>query len=696
MRTAPRVSFDIGGTFADVVAMTPDGALRTYKLLSLPEQVAGDVRDRLLDVMGASGAGELESLVHGTTICSNALLEGKGARTGLLTTTGFRDELEMHRQARPGIYDFLWQRRPPLIPRRLRREVNERVTGAGEVFRPLDLDDARAALLALQVQDIEALAICFINAFANPAHEREVADLARELLPDAALSVSHEVLPEIREYERTSTTAVNAYLMPVVERYIGGLEQTLGGYCSRGLRIVQSNGGLTTAEQARRFPVRLVESGPAAGVLACAVLCREVGLDRAVSFDMGGTTVKACLIEDGAPVEKTELEVGGEANASARYSRGAGYAISVPSLDIVEAGAGGGSIAWIDDGGTLRVGPHSAGAAPGPVCYGRGATEPTITDANVAIGFMNPTAIAGGSVPIDRPAALTAFERALCPRLDLPPLAAAHGVHTVANAAMTRAIRAVTTERGRNPRDYTLVAFGGSGPVHAAGLAEALDMRRVYVPLYPGLFSALGLLLADLRYDHVRSVPGRLDALGADDLLARFETIAADIGEEMRQDNIDAATVRFERYLDLRYQRQTSELTIAVPDDVTAETLVASLTERFHAAHELSYGYRSADEAIAVVSLRLKATAPARAISFGDAAAAFRRDPGNATESTREAYFGPDHGTLATRIITRAGLIDRSCEGPVVIEAFDTTVVVPPGWRARLDDYASIVLEREP
>ena len=696
MSRALRFSFDIGGTFADVVAMTADGSLRTFKMLSVPDQIAGDIRDRLTEVMAEAGDGHVESLVHGTTICSNALLEGTGAVTGLIATEGFRDELEMRRQARPGVYDFLWQRRAPLISRRRRQEVAERIAATGAVFRAIDLEDARRALLTLKAQQVEALAICFINAFVNPAHEQAVVALARDLLPDVAISVSHEVLPEIREYERTSTTAVNAYLMPVVERYIGGLEQQLGGYCPQGLRIVQSNGGLTTAAQARRYPVRLVESGPAAGVLACAVLCREVKLDRAVSFDMGGTTVKACLIEDGVPVEKTEMEVGGDANASARYSRGAGYAISAPSLDIVEAGAGGGSIAWIDASGALRVGPRSAGAEPGPVCYGRGGTEPTITDANVLVGYMNPDAIAGGSVPIDRAAALAAFEQALCPRLGLEALQAAHGVHTVANAAMTRAIRAVTTERGRDPREYALVAFGGSGPVHAAGLADSLGMSQVYVPLYPGLFSALGLLLADLRYDRVQSIPGRLDALEASDLLATFDVIAEEMREQMRRENIDPGPVAFARYLDLRYLRQTSELTIALPEGAAAGGMANAMAARFHDAHELAYGYCSRDEPVAVVNLRLKATAPARAIRFADAAAAFHREVWTGEEATRSAYFGPKLGAMPSAILSRGSLADGPRAGPAVIEEFDTTVVVPPGWRARLDEFASIVLEKQP
>jgi N-methylhydantoinase A len=381
MEGAPRVAFDIGGTFTDIVLVTAEGRLLTYKILSIPDKIGQDVGRCISDALNQSGHKQLASLVHGTTIGSNALLEGKGALTGLITTRGFRDELEMRRLARPGVYDFFWERTPPLVPRRRRKEVNERVMADGKVFTPLDLDETRQALLSLKDQGVEAIAICFINSYANPAHENEAAALARELVPDAMLCTSYEVLPEFREYERTSTTCVNACLMPVVNRYLDSLEGELKQYSST-LRIMQSNGGVMTTDHARRRPIYLVESGPAAGVLAAAALTREAGIERAVSFDMGGTTVKACLIEGSAPVEKTEAEVGGEANISTRYSRGAGYALSVPALDIVEAGAGGGSIAWVDERGALRVGPTSAGAVPGPVCYGRGGKDPTITDAN--------------------------------------------------------------------------------------------------------------------------------------------------------------------------------------------------------------------------------------------------------------------------------------------------------------------------
>jgi N-methylhydantoinase A len=694
MEGAPRVAFDIGGTFTDIVVVTAEGRLLTYKILSIPDKIGQDVGRCIGDALNQSGHKQLASLVHGTTIGSNALLEGKGALTGLITTRGFRDELEMRRLARPGVYDFFWERTPPLVPRRRRKEVNERVMADGKVFTPLDLDETRQALLSLKDQGVEAIAICFINSYANPAHENEAAALARELVPDAMLCTSYEVLPEFREYERTSTTCVNACLMPVVNRYLDSLEGELKQYSST-LRIMQSNGGVMTTEHARRRPIYLVESGPAAGVLAAAALTREAGIERAVSFDMGGTTVKACLIEGSAPVEKTEAEVGGEANISTRYSRGAGYALSVPALDIVEAGAGGGSIAWVDERGALRVGPTSAGAVPGPVCYGRGGKDPTITDANVVLGYMNPLSIAGGSVPIDRDAAISVLENALCPRLNLSTLDTAYGIYQVANAAMMRAIRAVTTERGRDPREYTLIAFGGAGPIHAADLASSLGITKVYIPLFPGLFSALGLLLADLRYDYVQSIPGLLDALNARELLEKYDALASHVHDEVSREHIDPQSVRLERFLDLRYQRQTSELTVPVPDGIPASILPAALAERFHAEHERTYGYRRSNESIAVVNLRLKALAPAHSVTFAELGESFLKaaDTAGADETWRNAFFGAKTGELRTRILPRSSLLRGARGGPLVLEEFDTTVVVPPGWNASIDKYGNIVLE---
>ncbi len=513
--------------------------------------------------------------------------------------------------------------------------------------------------------------------------------------PETMISVSHEVLPEIREYERMSTTCINAYLMPVVNRYLNSLERELGGY-ARGLRIMQSNGGVMTADHARRHPVQLIESGPAAGALAAAALTRRIGIEQAVAFDMGGTTVKACLIERSTPVEKNEMEVGGAANASARYSRGAGYTLSIPALDIVEAGAGGGSIAWIDESGALRVGPVSAGAAPGPACYKRGGLRPTITDANVVLGYMNPRAIAGGTVGLDRAAAIEAIERELGSRLGLSVQEAAYGIYQVANAAMTRAIRAVTTERGRDPRDYALIAFGGAGPIHAADLATSLGMKQVCVPLFPGLFSALGLMMADLRYDYVQSIPGRLDSIDIPELQKKYDTLAARVAAEIAKENVDARLLKLERFMDLRYQRQTSELTLAVPDPLPESSFATTMTKLFHEEHERTYGYRRHNEPVTLVNLRLKAFAPTSNINFAELAEHFRRSiPRSETvNETRTAYFGPAFGEQRTRILSRTALLGKIVEGPIVLEEFDTTIVVPPGWAVSLDQLGNVILGR--
>lgn len=556
-----RVGFDIGGTFTDVILLGDKGHLTTTKVLSLLDRVGEDIVDLIQNA--SSDHSQVESFVHGTTIASNAVIENKTATTGLLTTKGFRDELEMRGQRRPNIYDAAWDRLPPLIPRSLRLEVEERILGDGSVEQPLRLDDARQRIQQLLNERVEAIAVCLVNAYLNPEHERYLGHMIAEMAPAMVVCLSSDVHPEIREYERTSTTVINASLIPVVGRYLDRLEQHLSAYSER-LLIMQSNGGIRTAHAARRRPAYMIESGPAAGVLAAARLASETHQDAVLSFDMGGTTAKACLIEKGVPLEKAGGEVGGGATMTTRLFGGGGHALRAPSLDIVEVGAGGGSVAWIDDGGALRVGPHSAGAEPGPVCYGRGGREPTVTDANVVLGYMNPEAIAGATLTIDRPAAVEAIQRRIAGPLNLDVLPAAYGMTQVANSTMMRALRAVSTERGRDPREFSLVAFGGAGPIHAAALAESLGMSRVIVPLYPGLFSALGLLLADYRHDYVRSVALALNAVEPQSVFQQFAEMEATARTELLAEGITADAVRFERQVDLRYSYQVSELTPAV------------------------------------------------------------------------------------------------------------------------------------
>ena len=692
-----RVAFDIGGTFTDVVIAGADGQLLTYKILTLPDSVGADVGRCIADAESRQSDSIITSLVHGTTIASNAVLEEQGAETGLITTKGFRDELEIRRLGRPGVYNVFWQRTPPLIPRRRRIEVSERMTVQGEVETPLNEEEVRQAIHTLKRQGVESIAVAFLHSYVNPSHEQRAVALIREVFPEVMVCSSAEVLPEVREYERTSTTALNAYLMPVVNRYLDQVETQLQAYPPP-LQIMQSNGGVMTAAHARRRPVHMIESGPAAGALAAAGLAREIGLSQAVAFDMGGTTVKACLIEDGQAVETAEGEVGAGINRAGRLSQGAGYALRVPAYDIVEVGAGGGSLAWVDDGGALRVGPRSAGAVPGPACYGRGGTEPTITDANVALGYMNPGKIAGGTVPIDAAAARTAIETRLCARLHLSVQDVAFGIHQVADATMTRAIRAVTTERGRDPREFTLIAFGGSGPLHATTLADNLGMPRVYIPLFPGLFSALGLLLADIRYDYVQSVPQELDAINPAALLKEFEALVSHANQDSQdsQDEQDGqGSITYERLIDLRYKRQSSELTLPVPARVEAADIQRVLAESFHAAHEQTYGYRREDDTIAIVSVRLKATVRTQSLSFSELGVSFSQSAEKTAQpDSRRAYFGPQQGELDTRILSRGDLVEHAVAGPLIVEEFDTTIVVPPQWQASVDAYGNIVLAK--
>ena len=667
-----RVGFDIGGTFTDVIIFHDDGRLTTTKVLSLLDRVGEDIAACVREM---DADPKVETFVHGTTIASNAVIEGTTARTGLLTTMGFRDELEMRGQRRPNVFDTEWNRLPPLVPRQLRREVTERILGDASEEQPLDLTGAEAEIRELLNQKVEAIAVSLVNAYLNSAHEDALGKLIASIAPDMVVCLSSRVHPEIREYERTSTTVINASLIPVVRRYLDQLEQHLVQFSDR-LLIMQSNGGIMSARAARERPAYMIESGPAAGVLAAARFAKFAELPKVLSFDMGGTTAKACLIEDGVPLEKPGGEVGGGATMTTRLFGGAGHALRVPWLDIVEVGAGGGSIAWIDDGGALRAGPQSAGAEPGPVCYGRGGERPTVTDANVVLGYMNPEAIAGATLTIDRDAAWAAITKQIAEPLGMDTLQAAYGMIQVANATMMRALRAVSTERGRDPRDFALIPFGGAGPIHAATLAENLGIRTVQVPLYPGLFSALGLLLADYRHDYIRSIAETLTVLDPAHVTSEFEALETEAYADLQAEGIERAAVRFERQVDLKYGYQVSELALPyAPGD--GVSVIEYLQDAFSRAHLQAFGYKR-DDPVELVNLRLRATATADQVDFetlsaGGAAA------GHVDAAPRDAYFGPKFGMRTTAIFSRAALATGKV-GPLIVEEADTTVVVPPEW----------------
>jgi N-methylhydantoinase A len=688
-----RIGADIGGTFTDVVVLGADNSVRTIKLLSTPDDfgraVVSSVASFLADARVPPGAiGEVD---HGTTIATNAILEKKGARVGLLTTKGFRDVLEIRRVRLPVLYDLTWQKPEPIVPRERRLEVIERVGPDGEVRVPVDLESARAAMEKLKAQGVESLAVCFLHSYARPDHEQAVGRLAAKYF--SQLSLSCEVLPELREYERTASTVVDAYVKPVVSRYLQNLRANLdrAGVKSP-LLVMQSSGGLVSGDGAAERPVRIIESGPAAGVIAAAAAGRVAGYDNLIAFDMGGTTAKASIIERGEIHLSPEYEVGSDVSQASRLIKGGGHLIRIPAIDIAEVGAGGGSIAWIDAGGVLRVGPESAGAAPGPACYALGGERPTVTDANVILGYLNPAYLCGGELRLDAERARRAVQEHIATPLGLSLVEAAEGIHRIANATMQRAIRSVSIERGRDPRDFSLIAFGGSGPVHAAGLASDLDIARIVVPPYPGLFSALGLLAADVEQIYTRSVLIELQRLDPARGNALLEEMAARATVDLAGEGFGAERTEIVRFADLRYRKQISELMLPLPEQPLDARALAALEEAFHREHERTYGYAIREERVELVAFKLRA----RGHRLNPAQVPWRNlvDSRAIERSDRSVCFGG--AAVRTPVIGRADLGAAPRPGPLVIEEYDSTVVVPSGWTAQRTSIGFIVLELAP
>ena len=542
---ALRIGIDIGGTFTDAALVDGEtGAIRVVKVLTTPEDPAQGFMaalERGLAECQATGR-DAAAVVHATTVATNAIIEGKTARVGMLVTRGFRDILEIGRQIRSRLYDVHLQKPAPLVPRRFSLEVTERLDHEGRVLQPLDLDEVRQAARRLRQEGVEAVVVCLLHSYLNPAHERTVAEIVRAELPDVFLSVSSDVCPEYREYLRASTTAVNAAVMPIVSRYVDALESRLHALGAVApFYVMQSNGGVMTSSSAKARPVYMVESGPAAGVIAAGAIAAPYGYKNVMSFDMGGTTAKVGLIQDGQLRLSTEIEVGAQSVTPLGEGRGGGYPIRTPVIDLVEVGAGGGSEAWIDAGGALRVGPRSAGARPGPACYGRGGTTPTITDANLVLGRLNPAFFLGGEMALDAAAARKAIADRVAAPLALDPIAAAAGIVEIANAHMIGAMRLVSVQRGYDPRQFVLVAFGGAGPLHANALARELGIPAVLVPPNPGIASAVGMLMTDLRHEFVTTRRVRLDALTPEALESLFADFLEEGSARLDRDGVPAA-----------------------------------------------------------------------------------------------------------------------------------------------------------
>jgi N-methylhydantoinase A len=675
-----RIGVDVGGTFTDVILQRPDGRATIRKLLSTPPNYDAAVVSGVCGL--ADDPREVAAVVHGTTVATNAVLERRGALTALVTTAGFRDVLELRRLRIPHMYDPFWRKPEPLVPRRRRYEVTERVTADGTVLRPLDPDEARAVAARLAADGVESVAVCLLHSYQFPDHEQQLGEILRAEVPEVTVSLSSEILREQREYERSATTVVNAYVRPLMRDYVAGIRNGLDGAgIEAPLTIMQSSGGVMTAEDTGRRPVLALESGPAAGVVAALGVAQRLGFPNAISFDMGGTTAKASLIEGGAVSRGREYEVGGSLSAGSRLMRGAGELLRIPTIDIAEVGAGGGSIAWLDAAGGLQVGPRSAGASPGPACYERGGEDATVTDANVVLGLMPAGAVADGQITISAELAEMAVAAVAGP-LALTPLEAAAGIHELANARMTRALRSVSSEKGRDPREFALIAYGGAGPVHAAGLAEELGCRTVLVPALAGLFSSLGLLFARPEFHDVHAC--NLDARGVapDELDALFAELAARLTPA-----VDGMPVEWVRSAELRYGGQTWEVEVEVrggPPDVGASIAA------FEDEHERLYGVRGEPGSpIVIRALRLTALGPSSAVDRLSLAGEPPERPG-----TRAVSFRGDD-QVETPVRTRASIGAVPERGPILVDEYDTTVVVRPDWTVRRDETTeTLILER--
>lgn len=689
-----RLGVDIGGTFTDVAVINEDtGAIAVTKTSTTPRDFAAGVIAALETAMSEQGvdAGTVHLLSHATTVVTNALLEEKGARTGLIASRGFRDLLELRRSARSELYNLFQDPPSVLVPRHRRYELTERVDAQGEVVTPLAEDEIDAVIAALREQEVEAVAVALMFSFLNDKHENIVGERLRAALPGVQVFLSSEVLPEVREFERTSTTAVCAYVGPILASYLERLEAATRGLKLPALHVMGSSGGVLDVAEALKMPATAVESGPAAGVIAAAFIGRQLDEPNLITFDMGGTTAKASLIRDGHIEVTAEYEVGSGANVS-RWLHGTGHPIRVPVIDLAEVSAGGGSIAWIDTGGALRVGPHSAGAEPGPVCYGQGGTRPTVTDCNLVLGYLNPRYFLGGKLKVDAEAARAAVEETLAKPLYQSAVDAAAGVIDVVNHNMAEALRIVSVERGHDPREFALVAFGGGGPVHAARLAEALEIGRVIIPPIPGGFSALGLVATDLQRNYGRTYYELLEQ--AD--IARMAAIFADMESAGRamleQAGVPEERRELRRFADVRYARQAYELTIPIEDGALAAGHLEGLSRSFHARHRETYGHDNPDEAIQIVNLRLSAIGRLEGLSL-KAAESAGGSLAEAQIGARPAHFS-GHGTITCPIYDRQRLPNgEALAGPAIAEAADTTLVVPPGWKVTPDARGFLIME---
>ncbi len=688
-----RIGVDIGGTFTDFALYDASGGrMAIHKRLTTPHDPSEAVLRGVDTLVQENGIriDDVEDVVHGTTLVTNAVIERHGAVTGMLVTSGFGDIMDMGFERRYDLFDLRIKYPAPLVPRRLRIEVNERVRHDGSVERPLDETAVASAAAQFQKLGVEAVAVCFLHAYANPAHEQRAADILRAAAPDLAISNSADVFPNMREFERWTTTTVNAFTQPMFDRYLKRLEDELGraGFMGR-LYIMGSSGGTLTPDTARRFPVRALESGPAAGALMSAHHGRALKLPNLLSFDMGGTTAKGALIRGGEAVKKYAMEVA----RVHEFRQGSGLPVRIPVIDMIEIGAGGGSIAGVDERGLLRVGPRSAGASPGPACYGQGGTQPTLTDANLVLGYLDDSFFLGGTMKLDRAAAETAIASGVGSPLNLETMRAAWGIHDIICEDVARAFRIHATERGFDYRSSSMVAFGGSGPLHALAIARKLKIPRVICPVGAGVMSALGLLVSPIAFEVARSRRVHLDDIDAAAFGTTFKALEDEASGYLSKAGVADADMRVVRRLDMRYQGQGHEIEVTLPAATKdAATCFADVAELYAQTYEQAYAIRL-DEPVEIVNWKVEVTGPAPALGEGLAANA-TASGGTALKGTRSAY-DPVQGRMTDwpvydRYALRPGM---TLHGPALIEERESTCVVGAGYSVTVDTRLNVIAE---
>jgi N-methylhydantoinase A len=682
---AVRVGVDTGGTFTDLMAWSDDGRVHVHKVPSTPEDNTRAFLEGLagLGSTGEFAAGDVETINHGTTVALNAVLQKKWLPIGLLVTQGYRDVIDIARQTVPGDWGaiYTWVKPPRVVPLENVHEVRERLTHDGEILEPLDEDSVREKAAWFKEEGIDSIAVCFLHSYAYPSHEQRARELINEVHPDCFISISSDVLPEFREYERAMTTCLDAVLMPLVSEYLEELTGRLRESDYAGsLMMMKSMGGLSRHDKVVHQPITIAYSGPSAGVLGMAWLAGQIDEQKVLTYDMGGTSTDVALVEDGRPVLTTDslLDI---------------YPMKTPTIDLVSIGAGGGSIATLGTGNRLRVGPESAGADPGPACYGQGGEQATVTDANLVLGRV-PDSLLSGSLQLDAEAAASVVG-GIAEQLNLSLEQAAYGILEIAAFTMAGAVREVSVKRGRDPREYALFAYGGAGPLHAAQLASLLGIAKIVIPANPGLGSCLGLLAADIKENAVRTVLTREDQIDLANLESRFAELESRVGPAVEEQGIAASAVVLERFADVRYVGMASELNVQVPGGTLSEANMGAALDAFHEAHDRAYGYSyKGEQLVEIVNIRVSGTGPTDVIEPTEADLV-EGDGSSARTGERAVYFGPDDGSPVCALYDRSKLsAGEKIVGPAIVEQYDSTIVVPPWADAKVDGYRNLVIER--